>query len=414
MRLPPDGPTPLLPTSLMREEQLLNLVAKVHESVLAIDGWHGFSRALEETLSGTTLSFIAPTRSGDTVLQAVHRDALDGDISLQWYAPSLDAEFISSFLSRFRFESENPFIAPAVVTPGTDVRQTNEIVSLDVVRKSALFNEWMRPQDLALGPNLLGYLYADGVVDIPALHLFRHRGRRPYSASERRALTLLLPHIRQAISARFELAAVREEKQALEDVIDRLTIGIILIDARGRIAEANRAALEVLRTRAGLEEHRGELRALDPGRTRKLQELLRNAVRTGAGEGLGVGAHIALSRPGARDLVALVTPLRIPRPFHYGRAPVAAVFLTNGPVDESAMDEVLRAVFGLTSREAALAREIASGRSLAEAAKRLGRETSTERTRLKEVFFKMGVSRQAELVQLVLDVASKVRRDQLA
>ncbi|MBY0279998.1 hypothetical protein K2Z84_32075 [Candidatus Binatia bacterium] len=397
----------------MREEQLLKLVATIHESVLAIDGWHGFARELEETISGTTLSFLMPTRAGDTVLQAVQRDALDVDISLQWYAPSLDAEFISSMLARFRFESENPFVAPDVITPGTDVRQTNEIVSLDLVKKSTLYNEWMRPQDLALGPNLVGYLYADGAPDIPALHLFRHRGRRPYGASERRALSLLLPHIRQATSARFELAAVREEKRALEDVIDRLTIGIILIDARGRIAHANRSALEVLRTRAGLEEHRGELRALDPGRTRKLQELVQQAVRTGAGEGIGAGAPIALPRPGQRDLVALVTPLRIPRPFYYGRAPLAAVFLTGVLMDDLAVDQILRAIFGLTPRESALAREIAAGRTIEEAAARFGREVSTERSRLKEVFAKVGVTRQAELVHAVLSFSAVGRNDSI-
>lgn len=394
----------------MREEQLLKLVAKIHDSVLAIDGWHGFARALEETFSGTTLCFIAPTRAGDTVMEAVRRDEVDGEISLEWYAPSLDAPYISSMLSRFRFASENPFVAPSLITPGTDVRQTSDIVSLDLVKKSAIYNEWMRPQDLVLGPNLLGYLYSDGVVDIPALHLQRHRGRRSYSGSDRRALALLLPHIRQALAARFELASVREEKRALADVIDRLTIGIILVDARGRIADANRAALEVLRSRAGLEEHGGELRALDPTRTRKLQELLQNAVRTGAGEGLGVGASIALPRPGERELIALVTPLRIPRPFYHGRAPLAAVFLTSGFVDDLAVDEILRAVFGLTAPEATLARQIALGRTIEEAAQRSGRKISTERTRMKDVFSKLSVTRQAELVQIVTQVATQVRR----
>lgn len=80
-------------------------------------------------------------------------------------------------------------------------------------------------------------------------------------------------------------------------------------------------------------------------------------------------------------------------------------------IDESSMDEILRAVFGLTSREAALARELASGRSLAAATKCLGRETSTERSRLKEVFAKMDVTRQAKLVKRILDVASHVGRD---
>lgn len=105
-----------------------------------------------------------------------------------------------------------------------------------------------------------------------------------------------------------------------------------------------------------------------------------------------------------------MTPLRVPRPFYFGRAPLAAVFLTSGSIDDTAVDEILGAAFGLTPREAALAREIAHGRTIEEAAQRFGREVSTERSRMKDVFAKLSVTRQAELVQVVTRVAAQVRR----
>lgn len=103
------------------------------------------------------------------------------------------------------------------------MHRTDELVSLGEVKRSALFNERMRPQDFAPGPNLIAYLFEDA-PDIPALHLFRHRRRRDFTPAEQRALSLLVPHIRQAITTRFELASVRAERRAFLDVLDRLTL----------------------------------------------------------------------------------------------------------------------------------------------------------------------------------------------
>lgn len=174
---------------------------------------------------------------------------------------------------------------------------------------------------------------------------------------------------------------------------------------------ANRAAFDVLNKRDGIEDKGGELRAFKPETTARLQTLLRAATQAGAGKGFGVGAAIALPRPDGRDLVALVTPLRVPFTTVHDRVPVAAVFLANADGEAVAVDEILRAVYGLTPREAELARELATGRSLDKAAARLGRKLSTERSRLKNIFAKTGAERQADLVRLVLRIATQLRRD---
>jgi DNA-binding CsgD family transcriptional regulator len=59
-------------------------------------------------------------------------------------------------------------------------------------------------------------------------------------------------------------------------------------------------------------------------------------------------------------------------------------------------------LFGLTSAEARLAALLADGMSLAEAAAALAISEGSARTYSKRIFAKTGVSRQAELVRLVL------------
>jgi DNA-binding CsgD family transcriptional regulator len=69
---------------------------------------------------------------------------------------------------------------------------------------------------------------------------------------------------------------------------------------------------------------------------------------------------------------------------------------------ESASQQTLEALFGLTPAEARLAIRLSRGASLAAVADSHNISQHTARAQLKSVFAKTGVSRQAELVRLVL------------
>ena len=60
----------------MHERHLLDLVAKIHETVFALDGWNQFSRALEEAVSGTSISLIIPTESDLSIIESASTDTL--------------------------------------------------------------------------------------------------------------------------------------------------------------------------------------------------------------------------------------------------------------------------------------------------------------------------------------------------
>jgi DNA-binding CsgD family transcriptional regulator len=62
----------------------------------------------------------------------------------------------------------------------------------------------------------------------------------------------------------------------------------------------------------------------------------------------------------------------------------------------------LRALFGLTEAEALLARGLLDGRRLAEIAASRDVSVETVRTQLRSLFRKTGVSRQADLMRMLL------------
>jgi DNA-binding CsgD family transcriptional regulator len=63
---------------------------------------------------------------------------------------------------------------------------------------------------------------------------------------------------------------------------------------------------------------------------------------------------------------------------------------------------MLSQLFGLTRAEAALATQLSRGLQLQDAADALNISPHTARTQLKAIFAKTGVSRQAELVRLLV------------
>ena len=69
------------------------------------------------------------------------------------------------------------------------------------------------------------------------------------------------------------------------------------------------------------------------------------------------------------------------------------------------LQQILRSSFGLTGAEAGVAHQLASGRSIKEAAAELGVSVNTVRNQLQAVFQKSGIRRQSDLILLVTQLS---------
>lgn len=111
----------------------------------------------------------------------------------------------------------------------------------------------------------------------------------------------------------------------------------------------------------------------------------------------------------ASGKVVMVTriPLELPSLDKLGKSITAAIMLTlleERPV--TPRPGVLQLLFGLTPAEARVAVAITSGSTIRETAEDLCVAESTVRSQLRAAFGKLGVRRQAELVQRVIAVAT--------
>lgn len=173
-----------------------------------------------------------------------------------------------------------------------------------------------------------------------------------------------------------------------------LPFGVVLSTADGRLVHANPLAGHLLRRRQPIGVGPdGRLNADAADDTRSLREAVR-AVTSGEQPRVLWRGGATSHRPQPVVVRPVVTVTG-------DGPPLAAIFLA----DPRAMprEATLRELHGLTPAEARVALELLQGHRVSQAARRLGTSPNTVKTQLQRVYEKLLVSRQSELVRLLMD-----------
>jgi pimeloyl-ACP methyl ester carboxylesterase/DNA-binding CsgD family transcriptional regulator len=239
--------------------------------------------------------------------------------------------------------------------------------------------------------------------------------------AEQYLLACLVPHFARSQRMQQELQDIAVERDLLERVMDRLPLGMAIVDGHGRAISMNRAMLAVVQTDSGLYLQTGHLAsdpvdALGSAITRVLNRQQDHAcLRLGSGRaGLPISDSAPNPTQGQADAPSglSIWVSRIGQAAGQNRAMVLAA----SPGSRALSEDGLSAFFGLSPAEARLTQQLALGRSMEETSKALGVSHNTAKTQLKKVFSKVGVKRQPELLQAIyasplwLDMGPQSRR----
>ncbi len=224
-----------------------------------------------------------------------------------------------------------------------------------------------------------------------------------WGSSEIAMIRTLLPHIRQFIRVRQTLVRAEARHTSVAALLDSPRIGVLHLDRRGRILEVNDRARTILRQGDGLSEGDGVLRAREAADRLRLERLVASALP--ASEAVAAGGSMLLGRgSGSPPLVVHVKPVAVPQP-DYGARHTAAMVLIIEPGRGHRIDPGLVAgALGLTPMEARVAVWLAQGKSVREMAEATGHTEGSIYWHLKQIYQKQPVSRQADLVRLVLSI----------
>lgn len=290
--------------------------------------------------------------------------------------------------------------------PLGEVYHDHDVFGAEVLRNSRVWQEWMRPQDMYGG--MACRLAKNG----PAFWFFDvQRGRQQdgFDAEDVALLEKLYPVLRRVVELRRHIGRVTIQRDEARGALDRIAMGIAILDQDMRIAYTNEGADEILADPdSALGLRQGRLFARHPADQRQLKQLVEGTLRTAQDPLAHHQASMILhGEDGSHSLsaCAMPAPPSITQAHTAGRVLIALRRL------ETATNLVAcaRQLFDLTDTEAKFASALASGSSLTEAAETQGVRISTARTHLARIFQKTNTRQQSQLVSLLRSAALPLR-----
>lgn len=277
---------------------------------------------------------------------------------------------------------------------------SEDFVPAREARRTPFYEEFMRP---------LGVLHNMGclLTAEPSLLAFltcaRREGGAMFSHAETQLLVRITPHLQRALSVARHLQTAALERATAYDALDRLSVGLVLLDRQGVPVHLNRAADRILAGNDGLRAGKSGLAAALPTESRRLQAIVRSACGLSATVETDAGGALTVTRPsGRRAFGVLVSPIRVVEFPLASKRPVAAVVITDPDSSPADASGVLVQLFGLTAAEAKVARLLIEGLRPQAIADHLEVSINTARTHVKRIQSKIGAHSQGDLVRVLV------------
>lgn len=265
-----------------------------------------------------------------------------------------------------------------------------------------IYVNWMKPIGIF---HVGGAQFVDNDTHKAGIAILRKKDSGSWDEGELRVIDEILPHLRRALNIHSEFTHLRLKQDALLKGLDRLVIGLILYDRNANPVYMNPTATAIVENHPALQLHDGDLILTNPEDDKELRRTIIQAAEIDPDDSWKQSVAIGITHPDVEaPLPLLVTPMHahlITSDLDYEGAKVA-VFLSDPNLQQPISIESLVSVYSLTPSEAQVAISLANGHSIDEIAKLSHHSAHTIRSQLKSVFRKTGVTRQSELIKLLL------------
>jgi DNA-binding CsgD family transcriptional regulator len=267
---------------------------------------------------------------------------------------------------------------------------------------SKIYQQWMKPNGLF---HVGGAQFVDSGSHKAGIAILRDEAAGVWSEGELRVINEILPHLKRALNIHSEFTHLRLRQDALLMGLDRLVIGLILYDHHAKPVYINPTAKAIINQHPALQMQDGDLLLINPEDEKHLRRTIIHTAEIDPDDSWKQSVAIGISHPDVEaPLPLLVTPMHahlITSDLDYEGARVA-VFLSDPNLQQPISIDSLVSVYNLTPSEAQVAISLANGHSIDKIASSSNHSAHTIRSQLKSVFRKTGVSRQSELIKLLL------------
>lgn len=366
-------------------KDLNRVVERIYRSALDASNWPAALTAVASLLgsSGAMLMVVDP-RSG--VLRSIVAGGFD-DVFVRRYAAEI--------------APHDPWLRVLITRPGRTILSAEALATERHDKDTPRVGDFLRAHKSG---HIIGAVLSESDADKTVIAVHRSYRVGPHDSADIDLFEAVLPHLRNTIGLARRSGEARSRAASLEQLLDRLPIGVFLVDTHMQVLLANRFGRELAAERDGLTIRNGRLCALDAAQDAQLEQLVKQTASLAPGQGPAPNAALGLSRPDrAHALHVLGLPVGPAADGGLGPGlPAAAVLVGDPDKGYSASEGVIGAFFGLTGAEARLTSALISGLRVREVAETLGVSELTIRTQLKRILQKTGASRQSELVRFLL------------
>ena len=355
-------------------EDFSRLVRALYASLMAERPWHDFLTELRDQLRAEYATLIVSRAASVAPSLLV--------------SPQGDPKGIEDYCDHlFRI---NPFTD---LPEGKVVSQFEHLTERGF-KQSAFYRDYLQFEDTS---HILGFDLDTGGF-VTQIRITRTAGGAPYGADERGRCERIIPHIRQAMELYQRLENSRSEQRVYSGAVEQFALGAIILDAQHLILRCNPIAEAILAEGDGLVRAGRRLTLASARDDAAFRAFLRDTAASAGGAPV-----FRLERPsGRRAIGILARPIAAPDYLQATGAPALALYLAD-PERRMMVDiAALRELFDLTQMEAAIAASLANGLTVQESAIRLGVAHNTARAHLRSIYAKVGVTRQSQLVHLIL------------
>ncbi|MEH6586479.1 MAG: helix-turn-helix transcriptional regulator [Halioglobus sp.] len=370
-----------------------NLVGLIYQGPLEERPWQSALPLLRELLDAQVASLVIRPPSAEdrgAILNSVRPAPGDTGDTLadpdDWQAASYKEEFFS--------------LDPFINLPTEQIVALEELLPDKELMESDYYRHYLEPVGLF---RILGVDTAEPGGMLARLRFSRRREEARFSADERALLERITPHLRRAIQIYATINRTTSERDVYAGAVSQLAVASIILDEQARVLSANPVAQVLLDQGVGLCLKGQQLHIEGRDINKELQQAIGSIIRAQhQGEPTVVKALRVPRSAGRSDLGLVVRPVPVSAWSEGQSSPSAVVFISDPDLHESASRQTLADLFQLTPAEANLAILMARGLSLAEVSEAQSISQHTARAQLKSIFAKTNVSRQAELVRLVI------------
>jgi DNA-binding CsgD family transcriptional regulator len=365
------------------ETPVLELVDLIYAAALQVDLW---PKALEKLAD--------LTRSQTPALVLVHA----AEHRMVGIAPRTDPDAMRTYGEHWIHR--NPLEQATRAHPVLEIVSPDTVMGVGEFARTPVHNEWGRPSGLGTVELKTNLRFDGGFPTI--LNINRQAGADDYSGEDVALFAFAARHFARAVEVSRVLSASSAGFEAMALAMHERGDSAVLVDDAARIVFATQPALALLEAQDGLCLADAALSIAEhPG-------VLERLIASCQPNGSTAGGSVVVPRRHGGPLKITVAPVPA-RPWEDAVSwpsapmPAAIIVISDPDAQRERRLDLWRDRFGLTPAEARFALEVIKGGGRQAAAQRFGISDTTARAHLTNICAKTGVSRQSELVALLLE-----------